>query len=415
MSQFIESWSKTTKAIYNGVLLYYLKQALIPVKQLIMWVTALLLLSCGGGSGNGNVEDNDKDVLIPVAAVGNTYMYVNNQTEAMKPEVIIPETSAFYGDYAVVGKEKKGFIDRNGKLIIPMQYAEATIFSDGLAFVKETSNSTVVAIDTKGKEVFQLPEATNARRFSEGLAAFKDKKNGLWGFVDKTGKVVIEAQYKEAGDFACGLAAVGSRNAYGFINSKGKVVVEPQFNDIAFSMMRELRNKKFTAEGYCVVGICEKRNGTFGVINTKGQFVIPLRECDDMVADKGGFIVYFEKYANAQQVIYIDVKGKTVLEGFSELYPFNGGKYTIAMPLKRNDYVIIDREGKTVSKITFSPVSFFTSFIDGMAVAQNAGGYAGSGQTIINEKGENITGVDKVFVADDYLYSEHNYFRLNNY
>jgi hypothetical protein len=85
------------------------------------------------------------------------------------------------------------------------------------------------------------------------------------------------------------------------------------------------------------------------------------------------------------------------------------------MPSGSSEYVIIDRAGKTVAEIKHPVAGFNTSFIDGMAVAQN-GNTVGSGQTILNEKGEKIIDEKRVFVADDYgPYAEHIYFRLNNY
>lgn len=377
------------------------KQTFTITKQLAVCATVLLISSCGGA--DYSVEQN---VLIPVAT-RETYIYVNNRGEAITPEVNVLETSAFYGDYAVVGKEKKGFLDKSGKLIIPMQYVQATIFNEGLAFVKETDDSPVIAINTKGEEVFRLSDVNNARRFSEGLAAYKE--NGLWGFVDKKGKVVIKPQYEKVGDFSCGLATAGStKNVYGFINTKGEMVIEPQFND-----WNSLSLVKFRSDKYCVVHAGDMSNDQFGVINTKGEFVIPLMKCFRMEADKGGFVVhYWEKELNNTRAVYMDIKGKTLLDGFVKLYPFNGGKYTVAMPSDSKEFVIIDRDGKTVAELGFQPVGFITSFIDGMAVAQNDG-YA---RAIINEKGEKIIDEERVYVADDYNpRSEQIYFKLNGY
>jgi hypothetical protein len=371
----------------------------------------MLLSSCGGGSS----ASDDKNVLIPVES-NDTYMYVNNRGETMFPEVKVLETSAFYGDYAVVGKEKKGFINRSGKLVVPMQYAEATIISDGLAFVKEKSGATtVIAIDAKGNEVFRMADVMNARRFSEGLAAFLDNKKRLWGFVDKSGKIVIEPQFKEVGDFSCGLAAAGSRDAYGFIDAKGKMVVEPHYNDAKFTFCsyEGLEHKRFTADGYCIVGTGSWNGVKLGVINNKGEFTIPLMKCRYIKEDNGGFIVHNGNFAN-MKATYIDYKGNILLDEYSQLYPFNGGKYTIAMPDDDIDLIIIDRKGNMVAELDFEAVAVISSFIDGMAVVKN-GNRRGDGCSIINVKGEKIIDAERVFVADDYgLYSEHIYFRLNN-
>jgi hypothetical protein len=386
-------------------------QILASIKQLAIWMAALLISSCGG-------TDNsiEKNVLIPVTG-NDTYMYVNNRGETMIPEVNVLETSAFYGNYAVVGKEKKGFIDKNGKLIIPMQYDEATIISEGLAFVKETRGSTtVIAIDTKGKEVFRLQDTSNARRFSEGLAAFKDNKTSLWGFVDKTGKVVIEPQFEDVGDFSCGLAVVGLKRYfgtienYGFIDVKGKMVIDPEF----ITADRSIANIRFTADGYCIVTIGDKgRSQQIGFINTKGEFTFPpLANCLNIVADKDGFIVYSGDFYD-RKAIYMDTKGEILLDGYTHLFPFNGGRCTIAKPSYSDEFIIIDRTGKTVAEIDFEPVYFITSFIDGMAVAQNSK-YAIDGQSIINEKGEKVIDAECLYVANDYgLYSEQLYFKLN--
>ena len=62
---------------------------------------------------------------------------------------------------------KRGFIDKTGKVVIPIQYDDALNFSDGLAGVKQ---------------------------------------NDKWGFVDKAGKVVIPFQYDDVRGFENGMA-----------------------------------------------------------------------------------------------------------------------------------------------------------------------------------------------------------------
>ena len=102
-------------------------------------------------------------------------------------------------------KEKWGFIDKTGKLAIPLQFDWAAGpwvtgtwgFSDGLAPVQQGKKWGF--IDKNGKMVIP-PRYNGALKFSEGLAAVllgeEDAETEPWGFIDKTGKMVIPAQFR---------------------------------------------------------------------------------------------------------------------------------------------------------------------------------------------------------------------------
>jgi len=141
-----------------------------------------------------------------------------------------------------------------------------------------------------------------------------------------------------------------------------------------------------------------------GVESEDRNVLIPL-------ATNEGYII--SGNMNGSKAVYVDVKGNVLLKDFKRIYPFHGGKYTIAKPDDSDEFVIIDRKGKMVVELDFEAAYFLTSFIDGMAVAKN-GDRSGDGQTIINEKGKKMIDVEKVFVADDYFTTaDKNYFRLN--
>lgn len=142
-----------------------------------------------------------------------------------------------YGLMPVKKDNKIGFIDKNGKMIIGIQYdvirngsgAYESVFYEGLACVSK--NGKFGYINNKGEAVIPL-QYENARRFSEGLAAVK--QNGKWGFIDKKGEMVIEPQYKYVENCKNGLILIGkrddsSRYAFydkfeGYINKKGQKI-----------------------------------------------------------------------------------------------------------------------------------------------------------------------------------------------
>src|SRR5262245_32107903 len=75
--------------------------------------------------------------------------------------------------YVVIVNDRRGYIDRTGKIVIKPQFDGATDFSEGLA---------VVAVHEGG---------------------YKE------GYIDETGKMVIPPQFDKATAFSEGLALVG--------------------------------------------------------------------------------------------------------------------------------------------------------------------------------------------------------------
>ena len=82
-------------------------------------------------------------------------------------------------------------------MIIQTEYSKAQSFSEGLAGVgKSVDNSEKYGfIDRTGKLVIPL-QYDSIGVFPEGLAAVKS--DGKVGFVDKTGKVVIPLKYEDS-------------------------------------------------------------------------------------------------------------------------------------------------------------------------------------------------------------------------
>jgi TonB family protein len=166
----------------------------------------------------------------------------------------------------VVRHYKYGYIDKTGKMVIPLMYDDAHKFSEGLAAVWVSVDCPDLKvgchlygyIDKSGQMVLPL-QYSGADNFSEGLA--RVEIGGKSGYIDKTGKMVIPLMYDAASDFSEGLAAVwviGQR--YGYIDKTGKMVLPPQYD-----------NAEHFAEGVAHVEI----GGEWGYIDKTGKMVIP--------------------------------------------------------------------------------------------------------------------------------------------
>jgi hypothetical protein len=111
------------------------------------------------------------------------------------------------------GNGKAGFRDSKGHWAIPPLYENVQTFSDGAAWVEQSTVGGVPkwgAINTKGQVVVPFEFSRVPEPFSEGLAvAFcsDDTK----GYVNKSGALILPCQYQQAYPFLHGRAFVVDR------------------------------------------------------------------------------------------------------------------------------------------------------------------------------------------------------------
>ena len=153
----------------------------------------------------------------------------------------------------IVLNGKYGFIDKNGKEVIPCNYDGASIFNEGLAAIK--LNGKWGFIDRDGIEV--IPHRyEEVYAFREGFVAIK--LNGKWGFIDKSGREVIPCKYDGTYCFTGGLGSVRLQDKFGFVNKEGIEAIPCKYDAVADF----------------VNGIaCVELNGGWGLIDNAGREV----------------------------------------------------------------------------------------------------------------------------------------------
>ena len=132
-----------------------------------MIIAPLLLVGCSFFKSSKDIE------LIPYTQK-DKYGYFDLEGKiVINPQFAV--ATAFREDLALVkttGENGKwGFIDKEGKFVINATYKDATVFQEGLAWVV-SENTAPTAIDKKGEIKFTLKDAEQVRLFSEDLAAF---------------------------------------------------------------------------------------------------------------------------------------------------------------------------------------------------------------------------------------------------
>ena len=127
---------------------------------------------------------------------------------------------------------KHGFVNNEGKVVIPYKYDFALDFSDGMALVCD-ENGYIGYINTKGELVipykYDNPSERNGNDFHEGLCAVVvDGEHEWFSYIDKTGKLAFPGVFSQDGDFSDGLAAVtttGENRQSGYIDHSGEMVI----------------------------------------------------------------------------------------------------------------------------------------------------------------------------------------------
>lgn len=116
---------------------------------------------------------------------------------------------------------KYGFVNKDGKVVVPLIYDESSTMSEGYAPVR--SGNLWGYVDSVGNVTIE-PKFEDALCFHDGLAAVK--RNNKWGFINFQGKEVIPCTFDNARGFHEQLAAVANTKGYwGFIDTEGKVVI----------------------------------------------------------------------------------------------------------------------------------------------------------------------------------------------
>jgi len=180
-------------------------------------------------------------------------------------EVIPTEYDFIYPSKAELIKVSKwngktfdwGFVDRKGKMVIPLVYSEPTEFTSGISVVikdgklqllnklnkpiaalenynyyyftpseglffahtNPANGGKYVLLDSTGKRIGDLV-FDEVRPFTNGLARIKS--NGKWGWIDKSGKQFIAAKYVDATGFTNGLGRVQSNDKWFYIDRTGR-------------------------------------------------------------------------------------------------------------------------------------------------------------------------------------------------
>jgi hypothetical protein len=132
------------------------------------------------------------------------------------------------------GNNRYGYLDLEGKEVIPLQYITVTDFKQGKAVV-QMGEKQYALIDRDGKTLATYSDAF-VGNLGEGLLVFKKDNDAKAGYMDEQGNVVISPQFAMGEAFEKERAVVNVSDSYvnqfGLIDKKGNFLIKPKYNVI---------------------------------------------------------------------------------------------------------------------------------------------------------------------------------------
>ncbi len=233
------------------------------------------------GEGEGYIDKNGK-VIIPCK-----YDFATNFNEGL----------------AAVGKNGEWlFIDKNDDIVISCGRESTSGFKDGCAMLESMEVSSITYID-KQINIINKSHYDSGSDFSEDLAMVGRKISPFkfkYGYIDKNGNEKIPLIFDNATSFNNGVAFVKYREKWKIIDYNGNQITNVDYDDYTYDKFT-VHSKKCVFEGGLDI---VKLNSKFGVINTHGKIIVPIKyEYIDRFSEGLAVVVLDNKYG------YIDKKG----------------------------------------------------------------------------------------------------------
>ncbi len=163
----------------------------------------------------------------------------------------------FHGETWGKANGTYGYINEQGRIVVPPRYTSAANFKDGIAIVEEALTSGY--LNLSGKLIDGQMHHSTLTPFNDGVGVFEE--NGTYKFIDKNG-AILASGFDGAGHFTDGLAPVQRGPIWSLIDKTGKTIRKLDFDRVESS-----------SEGLAEV----TKDGKKGFMNATGDLVIPLQ------------------------------------------------------------------------------------------------------------------------------------------
>jgi hypothetical protein len=293
----------------------------------------------------GNELKNDEALarltLLPIK-IKNAWGYMDLQGKLIIPPSY-SEAGFFNEDIAaVVQNDKYGFISKANKFIVDPIYDEVSDFFDGRSVVEKDGKFGM--IDRNGYSIFE-PIFEELGPVSEGMIFAR--KDSLYGYYSRNRISLIPERFEEAESFENQLAHVRIQGKEAIIDSVGSFVVKPFFDEVDFfsdTLLIYIENEKY--------GICNLNGNPVLVANY--EYIGKLVDNRAIIVDQG-------------KIGYVNENGQIIIPASYEVYPnyqsYGNFKFGLAKVRKNGKAGLIDENGKTFVPFNFNEIGLISEYM----------------------------------------------------
>lgn len=270
----------------------------------------------------------------------------------------------------IENKKLYGYINTEGKWIIPPQYKDCGYFSEKkIACAEDPDTGLWGYINDKGEWTVEPQYSELVGCGVDGADIDYNSETKLWRCIDTFGNQLNDDWYYDMSAFRGGYSLVQKEEggAAAYINTKGEYIT-------GFIFDYEHSQKGFS-EGLAYV---KRYDGdTYGYINEQGEYILESHYEDAMEFSCGLALVIDP----LERLVYIDKSGKIILKGDEMGYKtFSSDGYAIVSNLKTHKEGMMDAKGKWLFEPQFTSI-IYPGFKNGCCVV-----YLEKGQIIKKPK-----------------------------
>ena len=261
---------------------------------------------------------------------GSKYVKVINEklekVFSMKADFIedFHDGVAVYSGY-VKGEFFYGYVDKSGKILTKEIFGNANDVFNGKALIDESSRENARIIDTSGTTLLDLSQYFNVNQLGNGLITFAKDPDGKTGLMDMNGKILIQPAYANIDEFIDGYSIVGvygeTRNKSGVVNEKGEIVIPVKvqliqnFGKGIFGVYKDLN--EFWNDGNYVKNALMDSSGK---VFTDYRFYNVTRNIDDNFSVSDGAKTFLVDQKGVELKTFPKLEGVGTIKKVGELY-----------------------------------------------------------------------------------------------